>query len=167
MPIYWDEQKSIKRPTDSRPRIFIRATCERCGKERWLIKENIRAKRFTGLCEDCIRTKRFGPAHPNWKGGRILHDHGYVGLTIPPDHPFASMRNSRGEIYEHRLRMAEQLGRPLASYEHVHHKNGNRQDNRLSNLELVSTQQNHLFQALQARILELESHIAACCGHKI
>ncbi|AXH68834.1 HNH endonuclease [Streptomyces phage Comrade] len=32
--------------------------------------------------------------------------------------------------------MSESLGRPLEEYEEVHHKNGDRLDNRLENLEL-------------------------------
>ena len=58
------------------------------------------------------------------QGYRILHI---------PDHPNAQ---KDGQIYEHRVVMVEMLGRPLLPGETVHHKNGDRLDNRAENLEL-------------------------------
>lgn len=48
-------------------------------------------------------------------------------LTIP---------GKGSKIAEHRHVMEESLGRPLERFETVHHINGNRQDNRIENLQL-------------------------------
>jgi hypothetical protein len=69
--------------------------------------------------------------------GYIIRHGGYVTLHLP-NHPLA---NKTGTVYEHRLVMAEHIGRWLNKNENVHHKNGNRKDNRIKNLELWSTAQ--------------------------
>ena len=42
------------------------------------------------------------------------------------------------EQYEHRFVMETELGRKLETDEHVHHRNHDRTDNRIENLELMS-----------------------------
>lgn len=68
---------------------------------------------------------------------RWIGKEGYVWLR-KPDHPNAY---ANGCLQEHTFVMAEMLGRPLVKGENVHHKNGNKSDNRPMNLELWSTHQ--------------------------
>jgi len=60
-------------------------------------------------------------------------EQGYAKIWNPK-HPMA---RKDGYVLEHRLIMANHLGRLLKEWEHVHHKNGNRLDNRIENLEVV------------------------------
>lgn len=83
---------------------------------------------------------RFGERHPGWKGGRIEHGNGYIMVRVDPTGPFADMLPSSAPyVMEHRLVMAQHLGRSLTRGETVHHKNGKRDDNRLENLQLRVT----------------------------
>lgn len=76
-----------------------------------------------------------GERHGRWKGG-VINVGGYRTIHITPDHPMCGMAHHSGYVMEHRLVMAEHLGRPLTSRETVHHINGNKLDNRLENLQL-------------------------------
>ena len=81
-----------------------------------------------------IRYRKKGAEHPNWKGGRSIDLLGYVLIN-------SSKTTDRGNAIrtpEHRLVMEKHIGRPLTRDETIHHKNGNRQDNRIENLELWS-----------------------------
>ena len=90
-----------------------------------------------------LRTAKTGPRpgarHPNWKGGRTLCK-GYWYL-YQPDHPLA---NRHGRVLEHRLVMERHLDRPLTRQEVVHHKNGDRLDNRIENLQVFDSNGDHL-----------------------
>lgn len=87
-----------------------------------------------------------------WRGGKTISKAGYVFVYIADGHPFASMRPESGSSYvgEHRLVMAEHLGRPLTHSETVHHKleceggTGDITDNRIENLALFATQSAHV-----------------------
>jgi len=78
--------------------------------------------------------------HYDYKGGKYINDSGYV-MVLRPKHPRAS---SNGYVREHILVMEAFLGRPLKPKETVHHKNGNRQDNRIQNLERFDSHTEHM-----------------------
>lgn len=90
-----------------------------------------------GSTDKPVRKKIRGENHHAWKGGRHPNLRGYIQVSVNDNHPLASMRATEAHyVLEHRLVMAEALGRPLESHETVHHINGVRDDNRLENLQL-------------------------------
>ncbi len=104
--------------------------------------EQVKPGRKSYCSQKCYFSHRTRENHPNWKGGaRSAGSEGYVRLVIYPEHPFyESMGRYHSpvsrDVLEHRLVMAESLGRPLRKDETVHHLNGIKDDNRLENLEL-------------------------------
>lgn len=83
-----------------------------------------------------VRRTAVGSRVASWKGGRVGVAGGYLGVLVNAADPMASMRQSAGYVLEHRLVMARAMGRPLTPQESVHHINGDRQDNRIENLQL-------------------------------
>lgn len=72
-------------------------------------------------------------------GGGAL-SHGYWYISVPKDKRHL-VPEGRTKEFEHRLVMAEVLGRPLLPDEVVHHRDGNRLNNEPGNLELWNTGQ--------------------------
>lgn len=108
---------------------YWKCKCD-CGKATSKTGQTLR--RRTARSCGCLQK---GPLHKNWHGGRKGKAGGYVGI-LNPSHPNAS---STGYVPEHVMVMAMHMGRPLTKRETVHHKNGIRDDNRIENLELWSS----------------------------
>jgi ribosomal protein S27E len=119
---------------------LIPVICGKCGHEHINYAASIRKENFTGLCRSCVHS---GALSHTWRGGRV-DKNGYIYVKVEPSHPFfKAMANNIGYIAEHRLVMAEHMGRPLTSDEVVHHKNGDKHDNRPENLELFVSFREH------------------------
>lgn len=106
-----------------------RCICAQCGVE----FERIHGKARAYCSRSCSNKARaqgkvanYTPLSPRNVTGRAKTSAGYIAVrTLEGD-----------RILEHRLVMEKILGRPLEPFERVHHKNGDRADNRPENLEL-------------------------------
>ncbi len=93
----------------------------------------------------CLNHRK-GDQHPNWRRGYTISTEGYKHVLIDD-----SERTNRYEA-EHRLVMAEVLGRPLTSDEVVHHINRIKTDNRPENLKVLSRQEHAALHAAENRL---------------
>jgi hypothetical protein len=80
--------------------------------------------------------------------GKGTSTHGYWKVPVPPE--LRHLVNGDTSALEHRLVMAQHLGRPLRPDESVHHRNLQKTDNRIENLELWSR-----YQPSGARVVDL------------
>lgn len=124
------DQKTRRRRT--RPKIKV---CVECKGE--FLCSPFSAPRAKFCSRKCFGLKHSrattGRTGTRFKGGRRYTPRGYVEVWVPHE----ERKNPKRKYYlEHRLVMAEVLGRPLEPQERVHHLNGVKDDNRPANLEL-------------------------------
>lgn len=79
-----------------------------------------------------------GTGHWLWRGGAYIGKGGYrYRWVVDAGH------GTPGYVPEHRWVMEQHLGRPLAPTETIHHRDDDRTNNRLSNLELCANRGDH------------------------
>lgn len=110
--------------------------CLGCGTSSRKIATYQYAK-YRGYCSRCHQQQA------NYNGGKIgeyIDKDGYLLVSGQFEHPHRTKRNY---VAKHRLVMEKKIGRFLKPTEVVHHKNGLKTDNRLSNLELLTDAAEH------------------------
>lgn len=115
-------------------------SCKSCGK---LLLKQVRNTRpnETGLCRPCWRKSKRGANSAWYKHGSYISDTGYKMVRLYEEDFFYTMAYSNGYVREHRLVMARHLGRCLHSWESIHHKDGDKLNNEIPNLELLNKNQ--------------------------
>ena len=96
-------------------------------------------------CGGILAASKFHPEQylSKWMKSHNNHPWNYKGKHIKPDGEiYISLGNNR-YIKEHRLVIEKYLNRKLSSQEIVHHIDGNKSNNKLSNLYLYSSQKFH------------------------
>jgi len=117
--------------------------CRRCGSNEDMVVRT--DAKFYGYCRRCMYTLREGTRHKHGGGihRRIDYD-GYVLLSGPElrDHP---NYNYLCGVLEHHYVMSKHIGRGINTpYEVVHHKDRNKTNNDITNLELLTTDKHWL-----------------------
>lgn len=102
--------------------------CSQCRK----LFMGVRSQKYCSVsCGN--KDNKTGSGNGMWQGGRFYDKDGYIQI-LSPGNPMAK---KSGYVPEHRLVMAEHIGRLLEKNEVVHHVNEIKDDNRIENLELM------------------------------
>lgn len=129
--------------------LHIWSACIDCGKQRWVIARAGIA-RYT-KCGKC--TMKNLPRHrPEWRPSKYQTAEGYVLIKLHPDDFFYGMTSRKDYVLEHRLIMAKHLGRCLHLWELVRHKNTDKGNNGIENLQLISDTRHNQLTILQNKI---------------
>lgn len=110
-----------------------------CAVSRHTVSKRLRENGVSN--RQSVRVYGCGEHNPAWKGGRFVSHKGYVLIHCPMHH----RRGRNVYVMEHVLVMEQHLGRNLVYYslahgsnEVVHHINGEKSDNRIENLQLMT-----------------------------
>ncbi len=102
--------------------------CENCSNVFCVTAQQLRTLGWGRFCSTTCASAHFPKKHKK---------NGYWCIKAPQGHPKAW---DKGYYYEHILVIETVVGRYLESYEVVHHRDGNRCNNKVENLELTTRQ---------------------------
>jgi len=135
---------------------YIYEECPNCHNHKWV---QLSAKGKYPKCRKCMNIGKIKERSGTWKGGYKDLGTGYVMIRLYPDNPYYSMCNKTGYVFEHRLVMAQYLGRCLEDWEMVHHRDSIKTHNTPENL-FVTDAKNHNT-LVEATLVNQGKHIKA------
>jgi len=108
--------------------------CPICGERMRVWASRLRKAKLPVTCGRACRSAMMSrERNPRWTGGRWIDSQGYVIVNVP----------ERGPTREHHLVVEACMGRRLRPDEMVHHRDGDKQNNRPSNLEVRAGRVEH------------------------
>lgn len=118
------QPKTIRRKNNT----YHLVKCFVCGREKYSNKKTVKV-----CSKKCYSKYYIGEKHPRWNGGKSTHSGGYLTVRI-----------SQG-VYRlaHRIIYEKHIGRKLKKCEVVHHIDGNKKNNNVDNLQIMSNGQHH------------------------
>lgn len=139
----WQEQRFCSKRCFSESLKVSRTVsfiCEECGDK---VERRFRADYANRFCSNICSGKAGirlatkgrdfrGEKNPAYKNGVTITKQGYRRL------------NTKEDVLEHRYVMEEYLGRKLTEKECIHHKDGNKLNNSIDNLQLCKNQSEHI-----------------------
>jgi SWI/SNF-related matrix-associated actin-dependent regulator 1 of chromatin subfamily A len=111
--------------------------CKECGSSEGVI--TYKYSKFLGICKKCMYSSK--RVNGRYKTGSFIDKDGYVRLSGYQNHPRSW---SGGLVYEHLIVMEKHLGYVVPKNMDVHHKNRNKSDNRIENLELITVSEHNI-----------------------
>jgi hypothetical protein len=135
----------------------VECTCQECGKTFTKVPAAIakgEGRYCSVACKGVAQSRLTGEKSPHWKGKPKSNVNGYIRIN----------RADGNHIFEHRYVMEQHLGRPLRSNEHIHHRNHNKADNRIENLQIVSPSEHARMHTTGRTIGRWAKQFDACIG---
>lgn len=124
--------------------------CGSCGKN---FTKKIDGHKYKFCSSSCFSKNRIGSQGSNWQGG--VRKCGKYIQIYAPSHP----NNNHGTILLHRLKAEQYLGRLLSKKEVIHHIDGDKRNNKISNLYLFSTTNEHTAYHAKKNTITLKSNL--------
>ncbi|MGE8205562.1 HNH endonuclease [Heyndrickxia sp. NPDC080065] len=135
----------------------IKLKCDDCGNERVVQRNTAILNKKEHPCKKCSN-KRNGIAKrgiPSWnsgkrkpeheiqKGSKYINHHGYVEIYVGESEAKKYGRNKGKYVIEHRKVMQDYLGREIQKGEIIHHIDGDKTNNDITNLYLCKNLSSH------------------------
>lgn len=124
-----DKPNTIRKPR-------VKFTCKACGKIRWVLPSVVKLRTYCSKeCADKEKMESFkGENNPSWKGGYYIGQNGYRYKRIDGKY-----------VLEHKFVFEKHYGIKVPRGFLVHHKDKNKMNNSIENLEMMTYKQHSRF----------------------